>query len=527
VVVSAAALLAAIFLVSAAPAGAVKHNPRGSLLGLVPRVENPLARSQQRAAIRAANTAGLTYHGGPVMRTNRAYTLFWQGGLTSFSPSYVTLIDQYLRDVAADSGKRSNVYSSDTQYFDTSGHIAYSSAYGGVLFDTQPYPVSGCTQSSPGFPGRPCLTDTQVRAELQRFLNANLSLPRGGQTVYIIVLPPQVGVCSPSEPACSFTPVTGFCAYHSASGAANALYTVQPYPDTGGCDLPQHPNGDVDADNQISLVSHEHNEAITDPYGTGWFDDTTGLENGDICQFDFGAPLGSTANGQFNQVVNGNPYWTQEEWSNIDGGCVQRSAARPPSPSFTLSPNPVTAGQAVFFNATQSSDVDGNITGLSWDFGDGTTGAGATPAHAYTKAGTYNVTLTVSDDGGASAAAAQALTVTAVVVRPTISFLASQGTITATRSRKFKYSLKGTPAKSRGRVAFATKNAIAAVRRRKLNFGSAAFTLSGSGNATVTIKLSRANFAILKRRRSLKTRATVTIGTVSKSVVFTLKAPRR
>jgi hypothetical protein len=515
-------VLAAIFLASAATAGAVEHNPRGALLGVVPRSENATQRSQMRAAVRAASTAGLSYHGGSVMRTNRTYAIFWQGGATAFGSSYGTLIDRYLRDVAADSGKRSNVYSSDTQYYDTSGRIAYSSTYGGARSDTKAFPGSGCFFKL----GAPCLTDRQIRDELVRFLNADPSLPRGGQTVYIIVLPPQVGVCDDvTSTSCSFA-AGGFCAYHSSSATANALYTVQPYPDTGGCNLPQHPNGDVDADNTISLISHEHNEAITDPQGTGWFDDTTGFENGDICQFDFGAPLGATGSGQFNQVVNGNVYWTQEEWSNIDGACVQRSAARPPSPSFTVSPNPVLAGQAVSFNATQSSDVDGNIIGFNWNFGDGATGAGATPAHAYTRAGTYTATLTVSDDGGASAATTRSVTVLAGALRPTISSLPT-GTITVGRSRKFKYSLRGTPIRSRGRVSFATKNAIAAARRRKLSFGSVAFTLSSSGKVTVTVRLSRANFAILVRKRTLKTRATVTIGSVSRSAVFTLKAPKR
>ncbi|MDX6667097.1 MAG: hypothetical protein QOK04_477 [Solirubrobacteraceae bacterium] len=507
---------------SAAAAASPVHNPRGTLLGVVPRSENPTERSQLHAALRAASTSGLTYHGGPVMRTNRSYAIFWQGGATGFSSSYVTLIDRYLRDVAADSGKRSNVYSSDTQYYDTSGRIAYSATHGPVQPDFQPYPGSGCLNGA--FLGSPCLTDAQVRGELVRFLNANPSLPRGGQTVYVIVLPPQVGVCDDvSSTACSFA-AGGFCAYHSSSGTANALYTVQPYPDTGGCNVPQHPNGDVDADNTISLVSHEHNEAITDPYGTGWFDDTNGYENGDICQFDFGGPLGATGSGQFNQGINGNPYWTQEEWSNIDGACVQRSAARPPSPAFSASPNPVALGQAVSFNATQSSAIDGNITGFSWNFGDGATGAGATPAHAYAKLGTYTVTLTVSDDAGASAAATRSVTVMAGAVRPTISSLPT-GTIKVGRNGSFKYSLKGTPARSRGRVSFATKNAIAAARRRKISFGSVTFTLTGSGKATVTVKLSRANFAILKRKRSLKMRATVTIGSVSKNAVFTLKAP--
>lgn len=36
----------------------------------------------------------------------------------------------------------------------------------------------------------------------------------------------------------------------------------------------------------------------------------------------------------------------------------------------------------------------------TWDFGDGTTGTGANPSHAYSEAGTYTVTLTVQNAAG-------------------------------------------------------------------------------------------------------------------------------
>ena len=62
----------------------------------------------------------------------------------------------------------------------------------------------------------------------------------------------------------------------------------------------------------------------------------------------------------------------------------------------------------------QSSDTDGSIASRVWDFGDGQTGTGATANHSYTQAGTYNVTVTATDNGGASAtSAAKSITVTA------------------------------------------------------------------------------------------------------------------
>lgn len=51
------------------------------------------------------------------------------------------------------------------------------------------------------------------------------------------------------------------------------------------------------------------------------------------------------------------------------------------------------------FNGADSSDPDGRVVSYTWDFGDGTTGSGKNVTHVYKTAGTYKVTLTVTDDG--------------------------------------------------------------------------------------------------------------------------------
>ena len=54
----------------------------------------------------------------------------------------------------------------------------------------------------------------------------------------------------------------------------------------------------------------------------------------------------------------------------------------------------------VYFDGSESYDSDGTIDSYSWNFGDGTTGSGATPTHTYTNYGVYTVTLTVTDNLG-------------------------------------------------------------------------------------------------------------------------------
>jgi beta propeller repeat protein len=65
----------------------------------------------------------------------------------------------------------------------------------------------------------------------------------------------------------------------------------------------------------------------------------------------------------------------------------------------------VIVGEATVLNASGSSDPDGTIMSYVWDFGDGSTGGGATMNHTYVAAGTYQAILTVTDNDGATATA--------------------------------------------------------------------------------------------------------------------------
>jgi PKD repeat protein len=91
--------------------------------------------------------------------------------------------------------------------------------------------------------------------------------------------------------------------------------------------------------------------------------------------------------------------------------------------SVTVAPIPNAAPTASFTTTADrlsistdgraSTDSDGTVTEYAWDFGDGGTATGSTAAHDYAVGGTYTVSLTVTDDKGATATRTSTVTVTA------------------------------------------------------------------------------------------------------------------
>ena len=86
------------------------------------------------------------------------------------------------------------------------------------------------------------------------------------------------------------------------------------------------------------------------------------------------------------------------------------------------------AGTALSFDGSGSTDPDGTIASYAWDFGDGGTGSGPAPSHTYATAGLYTVSLTVTDNVGASSSPATttaSIGTIADVIPPVISLLGS------------------------------------------------------------------------------------------------------
>jgi parallel beta-helix repeat protein len=84
---------------------------------------------------------------------------------------------------------------------------------------------------------------------------------------------------------------------------------------------------------------------------------------------------------------------------------------QPPVAVASANPEGGPAPLTVQFSSGGSYDPDGTIVGYAWNFGDGNTSTEANPIHTYTDAGTYQATLTVTDDDGATGSDVIAVTV--------------------------------------------------------------------------------------------------------------------
>lgn len=87
-----------------------------------------------------------------------------------------------------------------------------------------------------------------------------------------------------------------------------------------------------------------------------------------------------------------------DDGSDGDDGDDADIPNEPPMASFTFACEDLNCD----FDVSGSSDSDGTITSYDWDFGDGSSGSGEFVSHMFGADGTYTVTLTVTDDGGAT-----------------------------------------------------------------------------------------------------------------------------
>jgi glucose/arabinose dehydrogenase/PKD repeat protein len=102
-------------------------------------------------------------------------------------------------------------------------------------------------------------------------------------------------------------------------------------------------------------------------------------------------------------------YYTTFNGTDGINGQVRRiifsgSNNRPPEARVSVTPQSGNLPLTINFNASNSTDPDGDSLSFEWNFGDGNIGTGVTTSHTYTQAGPLRITLTVRDSRGASSA---------------------------------------------------------------------------------------------------------------------------
>ena len=367
---------AAAFSVAGASANAATHHPSaaakacaavrahasprsGRISGIVHAMPIKGTACAIHASDPANGTPPLIFHGGNVMGTRSTgpvvvTPIFWDPAGHGMGLAYKNILKAYLGGVAAASGQHTNVFSTLGEYFGTNGKIRYKFELGKPINDSDALPASACIvdpadttaiyADNSGY--NACLDDNQVIAETNSVIGAN-HLPIDFAHIYVLYLPKHVESCffagstTTSANACTINhqPSAAYCAYHSIA-SSGSVYANMPFPIyaspvgfTCGSDarfpVVQTPNGNANADTEVSPTSHEIMEATTDPDTvTGWYD-SSGFENGDECAYVFGVTHGAVG-ARYNQVIGGHRYLTQEEFSNRDfnmtgDGCLQSS----------------------------------------------------------------------------------------------------------------------------------------------------------------------------------------------------------
>lgn len=259
---------------------------------------------------------GINYHGGPVMKGTPNVYVIWYGNWNSTGSNTSatrSLIEHFFSTIGGSALELVN-----STYGDNSGNVTGAVHFGGSTI------VSSSTN----------LTDTSLRTTVANAISSG-ALPRDSNGVYFVLSSSNINETS------GFC--TQYCGFHTHStiSSTDIKYAFVGNPDRcpSGCEIqrtgPNSPATNVGgADGMANVISHELEEAISDPDLNAWFD-TSGQENADKCNFNFGAThtctstsicsaAGKSAAAKFNQTFGNNDWMLQQNWRNSGGGaCAQ------------------------------------------------------------------------------------------------------------------------------------------------------------------------------------------------------------
>jgi len=237
---------------------------------------------------------GISYHGGPVMLGTTNIHFIYYGNWSSGSRAIL--------DNLASSIGGSPYFNINTTYYNGSGtHVSNSVHYSGSVNDNLSHGTS--------------LSDSSIQAIVAA------QNPTDTSGIYFVLTDPTVNETS------GFC--TQYCGWHTHGtiGGRDIKYAFigNPARCINSCAFQTNgPNGDPGADGAASIISHELEEAVTDPDLNAWYDNQ-GEENADKCAWTFGTTYTASNGTMANMNLGGRDYLIQRNWVNASGGFCAKS----------------------------------------------------------------------------------------------------------------------------------------------------------------------------------------------------------
>jgi len=239
--------------------------------------------------------SGINYHGGPVMLgTTKAYYI-WYGNWNGNSATTI------LTDLMSNIGG-SPYFNINTTYYDGSNtHVSNSVNYAGSTSDNYSQGTA--------------LSDASVKAVVSSAITSG-RLPKESHAVYFVLTSQDVNETS------GFC--TQYCGWHTHGtiSGTDIKYSFVGNPDRcpSACAAQTTgPNGNAGADGMASIISHELEEAVTDPDLNAWYD-RRGAENADKCAWTFGKTYAAGNGALANMKLGTRDYLIQRNWVNAASG---------------------------------------------------------------------------------------------------------------------------------------------------------------------------------------------------------------
>lgn len=270
----------------------VDNRPTGKGWG-----EKPPAGQGYAVATGRKNTGanGINYHGGPlILGTTNVYYIWygnWAGNTaTSILPDLI----------AGLSG--SPYYNINTSYYDGASVAVTNST---LLKKSVTDNYSRGT----------ALADADVTAVVSNAITSG-ALPADPNAVYFVLTSADVNETS------GFC--TSYCGWHTHGTIAgqDIKYSFVGNPDRcpSACEAQTtSPNGNAGADGMASVLTHELEEAVTDPDLNAWYDGS-GAENADKCAWKFGTTYTTSNGSKANMKLGARDFLIQQNWLNASGG---------------------------------------------------------------------------------------------------------------------------------------------------------------------------------------------------------------